>query len=65
MGMWWYFILAYLVILFIRFHVDLAVNTTRMKERHVSLFPHIHDMAISVSANGHQRDVGAVVSAPK
>ena len=62
--MWRYIILAYLVILFIRFHVDLAKNTTRMKERHVSLFPHIHDM-VSASANGHQRHVGAVVSPAK
>jgi hypothetical protein len=62
--MWWYFLLAYLVILFIRFHVDLAKNTTRMKERHVSLFPHIHDM-ISASANGHEGHVGAVVRTPK
>jgi hypothetical protein len=59
--MWRYFILAYLVILFIRFHVDLARNTTRMKERHVSLFPQIHLMA----TNGHQGDVGPVVSAPE
>lgn len=43
--MWWYLILAYFVILFIRFHVDLAKNTTRMKEHHVSLFPNIHEMA--------------------
>lgn len=62
--MWRYLILAYLVILFIRFHVDLARNTTRMKERHVSLFPTIHEM-VSASANGHQGHVGAVVSAPK
>jgi len=62
--MWRYIILAYLVILFIRFHVDLAKNTTRMKERHVSLFPHIHDM-VSASANGHQGHVGAVVSPAK
>jgi hypothetical protein len=65
MGVLWYFILAYLVILFIRFHVDLARNTTRIKEHHVSLFPHVHRMATSASANGHQGHVGAVVSAPK
>jgi hypothetical protein len=65
MGVLWYFILAYLVILFIRFHVDLARNTTRIKERHISLFPQAHLMATSASANGHQGHVSAVVSPPK
>jgi len=63
MSAWGYLICAYLVTLFIRFHLDLAQNTTRMKERHVSLFPQIHTLLSS--PNGHQGHVGPVVAAPE